>query len=1170
MTMQVGGDNSAAQAAEAAVEMDTDAPAWIHVVPIEEAFYMEFLDAPSLQRLKLTCHEFADHPPARYQYCFKQLCAGEWALPSRPLVLDKSGSVDRSWENFYHDLDPMPVGFQRDLCPREVELKADKEGRLRFASLTEGFGDDRCCVSDAFLPNIFTSSVVAHPHKSTTPNPPATPAPPPPTRTKQPLAQEADALMADFALFTSRKRAQSHSPLHSDRASFERAMEEGADGYRFVAGYRVAHYYEISLHVGGGNDKGCVRGNGHSRLRRRLNLVKRDDAPLPVECVSVGLATRQFNPNSKQAGWDNQSWGWHGDDGHLFHGSGSRGVDWTHKFGIGDIVGCGIVYVFEGDPYIQPQWNLRHDHRQLTIPQSFDLFWRSNPNNTAGADEDDNDMAEGSGEADGQPRPPVKSPWQVLAEERASDMADFKAATERPIVCGVDERGVLRKVAHRQIFYTLNGEYLGPAFDLATDEPLLACVGVDCSCTIEINFGAKPFKFDVDAYFPPMSIPPDARTFGATPDAPAASPPSPPARRFIRRLFDYPSLGPPPGPKGPPPSPPPPPPQPPSFFPGGPSIKRKDQGASADLAAVESRVRLAQLLAVRAERARQAGRQRAARARLQKMAEWRRERDRRSTDAAQQPPDSTKAQPAAASDHNDRLAEEAPKPAAAPTAAPAAAAAAAGGGGGAEKDQASPSGWSDSDDEEAERPEDRHQAYFAELEATTWARQRAAESRPCFQLIDTVRGGPSQRRRHRINNSVFGCITDNKEAKPDSQAAASASASAAEASSASAAAAGAVEGGEGEGEGVMRDISTPGQTTERRETSYTETRSLVPHFNPRLHLRVWRPFAAGQERVLRHFNADVLRSGEVHYPFHPLADRMVVSVDRWQRLVDPAHLTPDPPLLAYRNTSNSGQIWNMRISLPGLLHPTIGPRRHWERGDAAARSVSPSPTATPATTPSPQLQLYHVHHRPLFGHLMRMTPIPRRLPRQEDALPPVNLSRTMATVVLIVHVLTIFFLHAYVTPHPLLRLSEAQGDPYFSHQELTPLSRLPQVLQINAPEDDDDNNENILPFLGRGGNLFTRLMARRDMPTPPRRSLRIQDRTEQQQQQEEAEASSDSMEEGESGSNENDENGGDGGEGDESDEVGEGGQDEAADGPEADGGDADDGEWEPGSGGDEW
>ena len=59
-------------------------------------------------------------------------------------------------------------------------------------------------------------------------------------------------------------------------------------------------------------------------------------------CVSVGLATPNFNLRRKQAGWDSFSLGYHGDDGVIYHRTGMGLRKFGPAFGAGDVVGCGV------------------------------------------------------------------------------------------------------------------------------------------------------------------------------------------------------------------------------------------------------------------------------------------------------------------------------------------------------------------------------------------------------------------------------------------------------------------------------------------------------------------------------------------------------------------------------------------------------------------------------------------------------------------------------------------------------------------------------------------------------------------------------------------------------------------------------------------------------------
>jgi hypothetical protein len=53
-------------------------------------------------------------------------------------------------------------------------------------------------------------------------------------------------------------------------------------------------------------------------------------------CIAIGLGEEDFP--SSVPGWDDMSWGYHGDDGKIYHDSHSQ--PYAEKFEVGDIIGC--------------------------------------------------------------------------------------------------------------------------------------------------------------------------------------------------------------------------------------------------------------------------------------------------------------------------------------------------------------------------------------------------------------------------------------------------------------------------------------------------------------------------------------------------------------------------------------------------------------------------------------------------------------------------------------------------------------------------------------------------------------------------------------------------------------------------------------------------------------
>jgi hypothetical protein len=62
------------------------------------------------------------------------------------------------------------------------------------------------------------------------------------------------------------------------------------------------------------------------------------------DCIAIGLSTEAFSLVKFMPGWNSESYGYHSDDGAIFHGRGSPYSSYGPKFGVGDIVGCGLRY----------------------------------------------------------------------------------------------------------------------------------------------------------------------------------------------------------------------------------------------------------------------------------------------------------------------------------------------------------------------------------------------------------------------------------------------------------------------------------------------------------------------------------------------------------------------------------------------------------------------------------------------------------------------------------------------------------------------------------------------------------------------------------------------------------------------------------------------------------
>lgn len=62
------------------------------------------------------------------------------------------------------------------------------------------------------------------------------------------------------------------------------------------------------------------------------------------DCVAIGLSTDSFSLVNFMPGWNSHSYGYHSDDGAIFHGRGIQRAVYGPQFGIDDVVGCGLRY----------------------------------------------------------------------------------------------------------------------------------------------------------------------------------------------------------------------------------------------------------------------------------------------------------------------------------------------------------------------------------------------------------------------------------------------------------------------------------------------------------------------------------------------------------------------------------------------------------------------------------------------------------------------------------------------------------------------------------------------------------------------------------------------------------------------------------------------------------
>lgn len=113
-------------------------------------------------------------------------------------------------------------------------------------------------------------------------------------------------------------RSNAPFPTNFHVAVFKRKSAQ-TNALEYVVGVVSSGYFEISI---------------TKRLKPSARRVHGEDV------VSVGLVTSRFPLVDRQPGWDFRSYGYHGDDGQMFHSN--RGRQFGPAFSSNDTIGCGV------------------------------------------------------------------------------------------------------------------------------------------------------------------------------------------------------------------------------------------------------------------------------------------------------------------------------------------------------------------------------------------------------------------------------------------------------------------------------------------------------------------------------------------------------------------------------------------------------------------------------------------------------------------------------------------------------------------------------------------------------------------------------------------------------------------------------------------------------------